>query len=208
MYIASNIPLIPPPYPAHAFRPAVQVASVTGPLDSLRGRHVLVLADAENLRCSARDHRARLSFRRLGTILCRISSRCDRHAFFSREKGDDRLTRYFEDRGWTAHPRDIQTIHTIHGRQRRANSDNVILFTGGVLVSRSRTDVVVVASGDGDLVCDLARCLHALPRSSQIVTLSMAGSTSFRLDATRNADSTANIEVGRDCLHGFTRMEE
>jgi hypothetical protein len=58
----------------------------------------------------------------------------------------------------------------------------------------------MLASGDGDLVCDLARGLHGLPTRRAIYTLSLAGSTSLRLDAARNRDIAGNIEIGLDCL--------
>jgi hypothetical protein len=178
----------------------VEVAAITGPVDVLHDQRVLVLADVENLRYSARDVGARLSYRRLAERLGRAAMACSLHAFFSRSPRDNRLLHYFLDRGWLPHPRDIETVHTCRGKERLANSDNIILFHAGVLVSRSSADVVVLASGDGSLVCDLARCLRSLPRPRRIVTLSVAGSTSWRLDAAQNPDITANIEIGRDCF--------
>jgi hypothetical protein len=82
----------------------------------------------------------------------------------------------------------------------QANADNLILFTSGILASHSQADVIVVGSGDGNLVCDLATALRQLPKRRQVMTLSLAGSTSYRLDATRNPAIMANIEIGRDCL--------
>jgi hypothetical protein len=184
--------------------PRVDVASATGPLDVLHNQRVLVLADVENLRYSARDLGARLSYRRLGDRLCLSADSCCLHAFFSRSPGDDKPVQYFFERGWIPHPRDIETVRTFRGKERLANSDNLLLFYAGVLVSRSSADVVVLASGDGSLVCDLTRCLRNLPRPRGIATLSVAGSTSWRLNATQNPDIMANIEIGRDCFRGLS----
>jgi hypothetical protein len=81
-----------------------------------------------------------------------------------------------------------------------ANSDNQMLFFGGVLFNGSDAEVIVVASGDGSLVCDLARAVAIIDLGRTVVTMSLAGSTSRRLDAQANPDISANIEIGRDCL--------
>jgi NYN domain len=181
--------------------PAPAIAAVTGPLDALVNGNVLVLADDENLRYSARDLGYRLSMRRLGQSLQRQACRCALHAYFSREPGDEHRCRYLLERGWIPHPRDIETVQTHRGTKRLANSDNDLLFAAGNLASRGTADVVVLASGDGTLVCDLARNLRQLPQARTILTLSLAGSTSYRLDAARNSHIDGNIEIGLDCLH-------
>jgi len=182
-----------------------EIATVTGPLDALADRNVLVLADEENLRYGARDLGYRLSMHQLGQCLRRLACRCALHAFFSREPGDDQRCQHLRERGWVPHPRDIETVQTHDGTKRLANSDNDLLFAAGNLASRGKADVVVLASGDGSLVCDLARNLRQLPRGRTILTLSLAGSTSHRLDAARNPSIDANVEIGLDCLHRHPR---
>lgn len=181
-------------------RSDVEVACWTGPLTAIEGRRVLVLADVENLSCSARDLGFRLSYGTLGQTLRRASESCHLHAFFSRRPGDDRRVRYFASRGWVPHPWDIQTVRVRGEMRAMANSDNQMLFFGGVLFNGSDAEVIVVASGDGSLVCDLARAVAIIDLGRTVVTMSLAGSTSRRLDAQANPDISANIEIGRDCL--------
>jgi hypothetical protein len=101
----------------------VEVAPLTGPLDGLIGRRVLVLVDDENLRISARELGYRLSLRRLGERLRRQSAECSLHGFFSRDPGDERRCDYYRDRGWVPHPRDVQVFSMPGGEKRHANSD-------------------------------------------------------------------------------------
>lgn len=185
--------------------PVSEIAAVTAPLDALVDRDVLILADDENLRYGARDLGYQLSLSRLAQCLKRHAWRCVLHAFFSREPGDESRCQYLRERGWIPHPRDIETVQTHRGIECLANSDNDLLFAAGNLASRGTADVVVLASGDGSLVCDLARNLRQLPRARTILTLSLAGSTSYRLDAARNPHIDANVEIGLDCLYRHPR---
>jgi hypothetical protein len=187
--------------PLSVVPPVPAIAAVTGPLDALLNHNVLVLADEENLRYGARDLGYELSMQRLGQRVQQHAGHCALHAFLSRPPGDDRRCQYLRECGWIPHPRDIETVQTRRGTQHLANSDNDLLFAAGNLASRGRADVVILASGDGTLVCDLARNLRQLPRARVILTLSLAGSTSFRLDAARNPNIDGNIEIGLDCLH-------
>jgi hypothetical protein len=185
--------------------PVPEIAAITGPLDSLVDRNVLVLADDENLYYGARDLGYRLSFSRLRECLQRRACRCYFHAFFSREPGDESRCRHLRERGWIPHPRDIETVQTHRGTERLANCDNDFLFAAGKLASRGNGDVIVLASGDGNLICDVARNLRQIPRARTIVTLSLAGSTSYRLDAVCNPHIDGNIEIGLDCLQERSR---
>jgi hypothetical protein len=178
----------------------IQVADITGPLGMLAGCKVLVLLDEENLSISSERLGAAVSYRRLANVLKGASRECRLHAFFSREPSDENKVKQLSDDGWIAHSRDIETVRTHRGLMRRSNSDNLIIFNAGLLVSRSDADVVILASGDGDLVSDLSSCLRSLPKRRRLVTLSVAGSTSWRLDATKNTDIDTNIELGQDCL--------
>jgi hypothetical protein len=179
---------------------STEIAAVTGPLDRLVDGNLLVLSDDENLRYGARDLGYRLSMRRLGHCLRRYARHCALHAFFSREPGDERRCQYLRECGWLPRPRDIETVQTHRGRQCLANSDNDLLFAAGNLASRGKADIIVLASGDGSLVCDLARNIRELPRARTILTLSLARSTSYRLDAARNVHIDGNVEIGLDCL--------
>lgn len=180
----------------------IDIAPVTGPMQPLQDRCVLLLADVENLSYSARNRLGqRISYDVLTTKLAKATANCQSHAFFSKPaNAGDGLSRYFTGLGWTAHTRDIAVVPTRQGIKRLANADNLILFKAGLLISRHSADVVIIASGDGELVCDLAEAITALPKPRQVFTLSLAGSTSRRLDAERNRLIAANLEIGRDCL--------
>ncbi len=179
----------------------VDISQDTGPFDIVKDEAVLVLTDVENLSYGARDLGFKLSFQNLGLKLRERTKDCELHAFFSREPGDERRVRYFEERGWIAHPRDIERVQTYKGKKLLANSDNMILLHTGFLVRMSPIRFVIVASGDGTLTCDIARFLSSLPSPRKVVTMSLAGSTSSRLDATKNPEILDNIEIGLDCMH-------
>lgn len=183
--------------PARRF---AQIAAVTGPLEEFAGSRLVVLGDTENLTYSARDLGYKVSYRSLAALLLGITHSCSLYAFFSREPHEDRRVEYFVQRGWTPYPNDIHVVDTCKGRQRRANCDNFLLFHAGRLVSRSNADVVCIASGDGALAGDLARAMRTLPKPRKIVTLSIAGSTSYHLNAAENPFIDANLELGLDCL--------
>jgi uncharacterized LabA/DUF88 family protein len=185
------------------FRSQPVIERQTKPLSAIQGRKILVLADVENLIYSSRDLGYTVSFSRLTKILLKNSITVALHAFFSRETVNDWRIDYFRRTGWTVHTREIQNVQTHRGAERRANCDNLLLFTAGLLASRSNADTIAIASGDGDLVCSLIEGLQNLPKPREVVTMSLAGSTSWRLDATKNPNIRANIEIGLDCLKKY-----
>ncbi|MCO6042687.1 hypothetical protein NG895_02095 [Aeoliella sp. ICT_H6.2] len=185
-----------------AYLPAI--AKTTGPLDGLRGRHVLVLADIENLYCSVREWELSLQFDQLAKLLQRQFKSVELHAFFSCRAGDQGQAARCREAGWTPHPNEIQTVRRRGKLVRRANSDNVMLFWSGYLTGRESIDVVVIGSGDGDLGCDLAREIVRRDAAKSVVTLSVAGCTAERLNAEHNPFIDANLEVGLDCVEKLT----
>jgi hypothetical protein len=178
----------------------VEVAHETGPLDTLAGRSALILVDDENLRASAKDLGFLLSYRSLVAKIGEATQTWKGHIFFSREANDDRRVRYFEDRELIPHPRDIHEVQTGRGVERTTNSDFMIAFHAGMLVSRSDADLIVIASGDGKLVWDISEAVKGLPKQRGIMTMSLAGSTAWRLNAATNRFIDANMEIGLDCL--------
>jgi hypothetical protein len=200
------VPPFPMPRSDLRQRPRVAIAPCTGPLAALTERRVLVLADVENLSFSAAKHHAQeIAYENLARRLRETAASCALHAFFSTDPQRTAGQRaYFEARGWTVHQRPIEVVQTYAGAKRHANID-ILLFQAGLLCSRGRTDTVVLASGDGDLVCDLAAALAELPTPRRVLTLSLAGSTSWRLNAQRHRSITANLEIGRDCLRPLNR---
>lgn len=175
------------------------VAPQTGPLEGLKGQRVIVIADVENLSFSAKNlnHGYRLSYKALAERLRTYTKGCSLHAFYSSNANDNRAE-YFQKRGWIPHVKPIDIVN--RGREKLANSDVFLAAKAGILV-RNGFDAVVLATGDGSLAIDIARAIVALPKKRAIFTLSLAGSTSRRLDASRNPIISENIEIGLDVLN-------
>lgn len=178
----------------------VEVAAETGSLSSLLGKRVIVVADAQNLDRGARDLGFKMSWALLGAKIDATAKSASRHAILSQHPGDERRMNYFTERGWIPYATQIRTVSTRNGLERKSNADFLMSFLAGVLVSRTRADVVVLASGDGDLVEEIAIGVRGLRKERSIVTMSLAGSTAQRLNAETSDFIAANIEIGKDCL--------
>jgi hypothetical protein len=178
----------------------IEVAEETGPLSPLCGKRVIVVADAQNLDRGARDLGFKMSWALLGEKIDAAAASASRHVILSQHPGDERRMNYFTERDWIPHATQIRTVSTKKGLKRKGNADFLMSFLAGVLVSRSSADVVVLASGDGDLVEEIAIGIRSLLKERSIVTMSLAGSTAGRLNAEKNALIYANIEIGKDCL--------
>jgi hypothetical protein len=176
-----------------------QVGEFTGPLELLAGRSLVVVCDAENLSVSGRKAGFKVSFAGLAELLKRTAASVELHAFFSRRAGDTSWEHYFELRGWQAHARDIELIQTCRGLEKLANADNLIAFHAGRLAAQSRAGMdMLIASGDGSLVCDLACALAHSPTQRNVFTLGFPGSTAARLQT--SGFIAGNLLLGRDCL--------
>jgi hypothetical protein len=175
------------------------LAAETGPLAALQGRNVLVIADVENLTISARKLGYELNYTALARRLSATAGTIQLHAALSVEPGDTTDTAHMTQAGFTVHTR---LIERLSDGSKAANSDNVFAFQAGLLVSRARADVVMLASGDGQLACDLANSIRELPTRRAVWTLSLPMATSARLDCRRNKSIEANAEVGLDVLVG------
>jgi len=176
------------------------VPALTGPLDYLRGKRVIVLVDTQNLTASADKFGRKFSYRRLAELLRLNTANNALHAFFSATGNNGYRAEYFEERGYIPHAYPIHHVATCRGTERRSNIDLLFAAIGGAAVSRSHADVVLLCSGDGQLVCDMALAISMFPKHRGVATLSFAGATSNTLDAKKNTLIDANIEVGRDLL--------
>ena len=151
--------------------------------------------DLENLIYSARGLDFYLELRVLTDLLRGATRACVLHAVYSGQPDDASPRRdELEDLGWRVH---INSIGT--------NSDSLILWKAGSLLTRSQADCVLLGSGDGDLVETLAHCVKQhLDKPRDVFTLSLPGSTSQRLNALHNPLISQNVEIGRDCLTPFS----
>jgi hypothetical protein len=196
----ARAPVPLPARPQRRLRRHGSLPATTGPVDLLCGRKVLVICDVDNLSVGAKEAGYTVSYAKLGRLLRENSQNCELHAFFPVDPKRTGRIDYFRKRGWTTHTNAVQTLHTCRGRERLSNSDNQILLWSGLLAASSDADMIVVASGDGTLVCDIARFFARSVTNRPVVTLSLVGSTSARLDASQNADIFANLELGKDVL--------
>ena len=194
----------PPAWPGHLpqHRPQgiiklCEVPSITGPLDRLEGRRILALLDVENLTISTRQAGFELIYAKLADRLKSASRAACLHAVLSVDPNDTCDREHMEQSGFTVHTRNIQRLP---GGRKTANADNLFAFKAGVLVTRSKANLVVLGSGDGQLCDDIAQFIGTLPGKREVLTLSVAGATSSLLNARTNSAIAENIEVGCDVL--------
>lgn len=179
----------------------IDIARHTGPIGAVvRGHTVLMIIDEQNLSHCARDLGFDVDYERLGVLFGQRASTCQCHAVFSVASGDRERRAYFAQSGWTTHVRDVQIVKQGNERVRITDADPYIIFTAGLLVSRSPASTIILGSGDGHLVSEIAAAIGTLPKPRKVCTLSLAGSTSYRLKADQNQYIAGNIELGLDCL--------
>jgi hypothetical protein len=171
--------------------------TTTGPLEVIRGRSLVVVADVENLSYSAQKAGFKMSYAGLADILKRVAADVSLHAFFSRRPDDVSWEQYFAQRGWQPHARDIEIVQTCRGMEKLANADNLLAFHAGRLAAETDADMLV-ASGDGALVCDIARAVTSLSSARRVFTLGFPGATAARLTCSQFI--AGNLLLGRDCL--------
>lgn len=177
------------------------VPAQTGPLEMLTGRNVLALMDVNNLVCGARRTGHKPSFQSLADLLRRTTSGAALHAFYATDADDTKWGSYFSSHGYVPHHKPVEIVTTCKGVERKANADNLLLLAAGHLLANRQYNVLLIGSGDGDLVADLARFSAQLSTPLPVVTLSFPLSTSWRLLADSHPNIAANAFFGRDCLH-------
>lgn len=187
------------------FKSGVTIAEKTGPLEVLAGKRLLLVADCQNLDVSAQHLGYKVSYRTLGKKITAAAASASLHAVLSRRQGDERRLRYLAARGWTPHAKTTRLMGKRAGGRPDTNADHLLAFLTGLLAGFVTADLVVLCSGDGQLVLDIAEALGQLPNSKPVVTLSLAGSTSARIDARRCPLIRRNLELGKDCLRPSRR---
>lgn len=200
----SGRPLLQPPARQVVRRDAI-VEATTGPFDRLRGRAVLVALDLENIDRSAHDIGRVVDYGRLASVLRDgIGQQVHLIAVFSYADGETAPERFLRARGWATYTRPIDTVRTKMGTVRHGNADVAFATAVGAAVIGLDVEACVLATGDGQLAIDVARCVTAIaPRCKTAATLSLPGSTSHRLDARRSALFTINLEIGDDVMNGL-----
>ena len=174
----------------------------TSGLAALHGRRVLVLLDGENISYSLKPT-ADCDYAKLAALLLQhASGGADLHAFASAQPGAavNYARSYFNAAGYVPHVEPIEVVNGAGGLRKRANSDNEILMHDARLIVTERPDWVVLASGDGDLGCDVARFIARETKGVQFMTLGLRGSFSRRLRVDQNRQVTCNSWIGADVL--------
>ena len=193
--------------PTHAALPCrhrplqgLPIAARTGPLESLRDKRILVIADGQNLVHGARDLGYRLSWERLRQCIDVASKSASFYAVCARNPGEFGFAAALQTQGWSPYVKTVRRIWRLGKWLRDANADNLVAFAAGTLCQTIPADLVVLGTGDGQLAEDVAEAIGMLDGARPVATLSLAGSTAARLDARRSSLIAANIEIGRDCL--------
>jgi hypothetical protein len=179
-------------------------------LDSLFGGRCLVLLDGENISYGLREAGFDCNYATMLRLLSARAEQIEAHAFVStlHVRARRYAEHYFAEAGWRPHVTIVPAVPRRNGQARRANSDNDILLAAGGLLAGTSPDVVVIASGDGDLGTAIARHCRAIPRSPRVIVCSIDGSTSGRLEASRNADIAGNVRLGWDCIEAVNVNQE
>lgn len=176
-------------------------ARTTGFEQHLHGR-VLLIADGENLSFGLRKHGYDCDFGKLRQTLASRQPDLRAHAFAC-VRGDEAgkyAEEYFRREGWQAHIGLARTVNTCHGPQIKANSDNQILLACGELITATRPDTLVLATGDGDLGCAIADFYAQRLKQGCLVVCSIQGATSRRMLKNENPQIRANVWLGWDCI--------
>ncbi|MDR1493902.1 MAG: hypothetical protein LBT05_14465 [Planctomycetaceae bacterium] len=182
----------------------IEVADFTKPFyDFCRRKRVFVCVDAENSSISARkDFDSRIDFDALASELRKVCTLVDLHVFASGTDNNDIVGGPYSNL-WHIHP-NTPSFHHRNNNRLDTNSDLLILFKTGQLLYKKRYQVLVIASGDGTLGSALAKyAKQEFGDNLDVVTLSLAGSTSPDLDATWNKSIAANFEIGCDLFIPF-----
>lgn len=182
------------------------LSSKTGPCSLIRGKDVLVLTDNQNLDMTAKQLGYKMSWRKFSSLLDNVCQTVSKHSILAQRPDDNNRIDYLTDRDWIPHATLFRTVHTQHGRKRKGNADMLMSFWGGLLVSRSQADVVVIGSGDGDLVQEMAIGIRSLPTPRTIITTGFKSSTANRLYASNSDLIDGNIFIGSDCLHSISEL--
>jgi hypothetical protein len=171
----------------------VEVAAYTGPLQALAGENVLAVADVQNLDRGAEDLGLQIRWGTLGQELEAAAAAIRRHVVLAEPEGSNRRAQFLARCGWTPHVKRPRLVRSCRGWERISNADGLLLFMTGRLLDASDASLVLVCSGDGTLVEEVAEAVRLCGYTQKIATLSLAGSTSARLNAASSPFVAANL---------------
>jgi hypothetical protein len=170
-------------------------------LSILRGKSIQVFLDEQNLSISARELGYCLDYVRLTRLLRSLARIADLHIFIASARKSLNTGRALKRFGHAVHVKNIRTIPLRGGQFRRdSNIDNLFAFWVGTCAAGPAHEIIVLGSGDYGLSGELAAAIVARGVRTEVVTLSLPGSTARDLDASRNPNIRANIQIGLDVL--------
>lgn len=172
-------------------------------LTAIKGRKVLVLLDEQNLTITARKHGFVLQYNLLAKHIRKAAKAAELHIFIATDRDDENNRQEFENSGYSVQVKTIRHKRLPNGgRCSDSNIDNLFSYCAGSYVSKIKWEVIVLGSGDYGLSGEIAQLIRGQHRRSsvQIMTLSLPGSTAQDLDAHKNPNITANLEIGLDIL--------
>ena len=172
-------------------------------LSAIADRKVLVLIDEQNLTRGVMDHHLMLQYDLLAKLIRSTASSAKLHIFIAAKPNDGKRRKHFARIGYTVHVKTIRRKYSDDDQHLMdRNVDNLFAFWAGLFARRNRFDVLILASGDYGLSGELSEAIQSMRPDGTlaIMSLSVPGSTSQGLNAKRNPNIAANLEIGLDLL--------
>lgn len=178
----------------------------TSGVEQLSGKNALLIVDGENLIFGLRHEGWKLDFKAFRKKIASAIGLTEAHIYSTANDGArQRQSDFFYHAGFAPHINPIQVVETCRGQEVKANSDNRILLGLAERVTLSNPDVVILATGDGDLGCAVAEFLAGRSaKPAKLYIASIKGMTSERLCVANNATIEGNIWIGHDLVQPLT----
>jgi hypothetical protein len=175
----------------------------TTDLARIRARKVVFLLDEQNLSVTAKKLGYTVQYDQLARHIRANAREAELRIFIATDRRDQTTVRRLKKLGYKVHVKTIRYKLLPNGEQcRDCNIDNLFAFWAGCCTLRNGHDVIVLGSGDYGLSGEISQAMCSLfgKRATEIMTLSLPGSTAQGLDASRNKSISANLEIGLDLL--------
>jgi len=175
----------------------VWVSHTTGPLRELAEKRIVCVVDYQNLSCSAADLGLAIRWPKLAEVIRSQGAATELYLVLSDRDAALLDVALLREAGWKLA---VKRTGVNRYEMLPANADNLFSFLCGKLSHRQEAELYLLGTGDGELALDAAQMLVAAAPAAEVGTISLAGSTSRRLDARLACDIDFNLEVGLDCL--------
>lgn len=182
----------------------------TSGIEKICGTSALLVIDAENIVYGLRKAGLKLDFETFRQRLASMVGQIESHMYSTaHENSMQRQSDYFHHAGFVPHIDPIRTVQTYHGTQVKANSDGQLLLGIAERVTVLQPNVLIFATGDGDLGCAVAQFLASRsPNPPKFHVASVRYWTSKRLYASNNPAVAGNVWLGRDLMQPLAEHPE